>query len=672
MRIKTLKLENFRQFKGVNEITFSCDPKKNVTVILGNNTFGKTTLLQAFHWCLYDKVNFEQRSDFLLNYELAEEMKNGESANVEVEMKVVHGEVEYTITRTQNYLCVNDYPMRQDYNEDKKPNAEKKYSKVKVFYKIANGETLPVRASKIEEVINDILPENLASYFFFDTERVSNISNRKDVSVAVKGLLGLSIIDNALKHLGDRAKKITVIGRFYGKMDTEGDDKSQKLLQQIHDAEEKRARIAEQIEECKTQITKYEEKKESLNAILRENEVTSKLQSRKEKLERALLEEKQNLAKQMENFLKTFNACSIMFFAQPLLKKVDEILQTAKFEDENFIDLNKTVIQKILNSGRCICGRKFKQDDSAYKHLEKALNTMPQESMSNGILRYREKVNTFSNLAAQTFSNIERDFSVVLNSRKKICELEDDIESISEQISGKENVQLYTAELENISRKLLELNNKKDRLNQEDGIQRNEQERFQNAYDEIIATFQANQEIMNFMDYAEKIREVLDAEYKNKEAFIREKLEIEVNKIFAQMYSGKRRVVIDDSYNVRLFAAVSKTEIESGESEGASRVKNFAFIAGLVALAKNKIVIDNEKKQINLSEEPYPLVMDAPFSNADEVHTTNISEILPKIADQVIMFVMQKDWKYAEPVLRERIGKQYFLEKISETLTKIK
>lgn len=297
---------------------------------------------------------------------------------------------------------------------------------------------------------------------------------------------------------------------------------------------------------------------------------------------------------------------------------------------------------------------------------------MPQESMSNGILRYREKVNTFSNLAAQTFSNIERDFSVVLNSRKKICELEDDIESISEQISGKENVQIYIAELENISSKLLELNNKKDRLNQEDGIQRNEQERFQNAYDEIIATFQANQEIMNFMDYAEKIREVLDAEYKKKEAFIREKLEIEVNEIFAQMYSGKRRVVIDDSYNVRLFSAVSKIEIESGESEGASRVKNFAFIAGLVALAKNKIVIDNEKKQINLSEEPYPLVMDAPFSNADEIHTTNISKILPKIAEQVIMFVMQKDWKYAEPVLRERIGKQYFLEKISETLTKIK
>ena len=31
--------------------------------------------------------------------------------------------------------------------------------------------------------------------------------------------------------------------------------------------------------------------------------------------------------------------------------------------------------------------------------------------------------------------------------------------------------------------------------------------------------------------------------------------------------------------------------------------------------------------------------MDAPFSNADETHTANISKVLPEIAEQVIMFV---------------------------------
>ena len=84
MLIKTLRMENFRQFRGTTKVDFSCDPNKNVTIILGDNTFGKTTLLQAFNWCFYGKVNFDQRPDFLLNYELSEEMRNGEQQIVEV------------------------------------------------------------------------------------------------------------------------------------------------------------------------------------------------------------------------------------------------------------------------------------------------------------------------------------------------------------------------------------------------------------------------------------------------------------------------------------------------------------------------------------------------------------------------------------------------------------
>ena len=70
-----------------------------------------------------------------------------------------------------------------------------------------------------------------------------------------------------------------------------------------------------------------------------------------------------------------------------------------------------------------------------------------------------------------------------------------------------------------------------------------------------------------------------------------------------------------------------------------------------------------------LGSEPYPLVMDAPFSNADETHTTNISKVLPEVAEQVIMFVMQKDWNYAERVMNDRVGCRYRLEKESETCT---
>lgn len=64
--------------------------------------------------------------------------------------------------------------------------------------------------------------------------------------------------------------------------------------------------------------------------------------------------------------------------------------------------------------------------------------------------------------------------------------------------------------------------------------------------------------------------------------------------------------------------------------------------------------------------------MDAPFSNADEIHVENISKILPEVAEQVIMFIMHKDWKYAEKVLGPKLETMYELDKQSETYTIIR
>ena len=48
MLIKKLVLHNFRQYIGTQEIEFSTDSERNVTVLIGVNTSGKTTLVRAF------------------------------------------------------------------------------------------------------------------------------------------------------------------------------------------------------------------------------------------------------------------------------------------------------------------------------------------------------------------------------------------------------------------------------------------------------------------------------------------------------------------------------------------------------------------------------------------------------------------------------------------------
>ncbi len=255
--------------------------------------------------------------------------------------------------------------------------------------------------------------------------------------------------------------------------------------------------------------------------------------------------------------------------------------------------------------------------------------------------------------------------------KNRIKKCEDELQKIRDQIIGKENMHQYETELSDIRMRLRDLHAKKDRLNRDDGAQKNDIERYKKIYDSLTAVSGKNRQAMELIAYAESIKEWLDETYKEKELTIREDLEAKVNEIFERMYHGHRRVVIDSKYHVELLTTIAEKEIAAGESEGSNRVKNFAFIAGLVALAKGKIVTDNSENGINLSSEPYPLVMDAPFSNADETHTANISKVLPEIAEQVIMFVMQKDWNYAEPVMNQRVGRRYHLNKISETYTRL-
>lgn len=659
MLIKTLRMENFRQFRGTTKVDFSCDPEKNVTIILGDNTFGKTTLLQAFNWCFYNKVNFDQHPDFLLNYELSEEMRNGEQQIVEVEITVLHDGTEYVITRTQRYTCANG-----NVRGESVPN-------IKVSYKQEDGQTESVKAAQVDNVINNILPEDLSTYFFFDTERVSSISTRKDVAEAVKGLLGLSIMDSAIKHLGDRAKRATVIGKLYGSMDLDGDAKAQEALNRIQTAEEKRNAIAGQLEDCASQISQYDARKEQLDAILRDNQTTTTLQKKKEDLERRISLERKALSEAITQYFREFNAGSLAFFAQPLLSTASAFLKEVKVDDKGIRDLTKPTIMELIKRGRCICGQEIRDGNEAYQHLMAELAYVPPESIGNTVRHYKERLSSFSRPAERTYSSLDERYRAILRSKNRIQEWEDEHQTIGTQISGKENMRRYEQELADIRVRLRDIHAKKDRLNRDDGALKSDIDRWKKLYDSLTAVSEKNRQAMELIAYAEEIKGWLEETYKDKELTIREDLEAKVNEIFERMYHGHRRVTIDAKYHVELLTTVSDREIAAGESEGSNRVKNFAFIAGLVAMAKGKIITESSENGINLSSEPYPLVMDAPFSNADETHTANISKVLPEIAEQVIMFVMQKDWNYAEPVMNDRVGKRYHLNKDSETCTHI-
>lgn len=667
MLIKSITLNNFRQFKGKQTVIFSTDVDKNVTVLLGDNTFGKTTILQAFNWCLYGVADFPKDSnpDFLLNLEVANEQAGvQQKCEVYVELILEHKDTEYIVLRKQAYID-RAYGNWNALN-----------SQLAVSYK-ENGITKQVREGEERNIINGILPQSLSGYFFFDTERVSDISTRKDLSEAVRGLLGLAAVGNARKHLGARTQKATAIGQWNCSLDLAGDDRAREAQETISRETDKIESLKSEIENAEHELETLNSQKEKIAEILRDNQSTAELQRQKQALEISLESEKQELDDANKNFLGLFSSNTVSYFALPLADRAQELLMNANVDDRGIRDMTEASIRDIIKRGRCICGAPIVMPENgnlgneAYQHIIDELKYVLPAHLGTAIMSFKDLVAADRRNLAQFYPTIEQMYKNIQKHRDTIAKIEDDIVSIEKSIYGKENMSSYEADMNRIKADIKRMNDKKERCNRDIGACESAINSAQKVYDGLVSASDRNRRLIIYLAYAEKICNWIDETYAEKEQEMRSRLQEKVNDIFSRMYHGQRRVQIDNQYHVTLFAQLNGKEVVTGESEGLKRVKNFAFIAGLVDLAKEKASLGKNNETITWNNEAYPLVMDAPFSNADETHIKNISGVLPEVANQVIMFVMEKDWQYAESVMNTHVGKFCTLKKYSESYTEI-
>lgn len=668
MLIKQIVLQNFRQFKGKQELVFATASNQNVTVLLGDNTFGKTTILQAFNWCLFNEADFPKESnpDFLLNLDLAEE-KAGMEQKLEVYVKLIleHNDTEYTILRKRPYVdrgYGNWVPLQ---------------TQLAVVYK-ESGLTKPVREGEEQQIINSILPKSLSGYFFFDTERVSDISTRKDLTDAVQGLLGLAPVANARKHLGSRTAKSSAIGYWNAALDLGGDERAKEAQATIESESANIELMQKQISNADHELEALNAQKAKIEETLRENQSTAELQRSKQDLEKKLKTVQAELEEFSQLFMDSYNTTAITYFMLPLMDRAEKCLADANVDDRGLRGMTEASIRDIVKRGRCICGAKIEASDDgqtgndAYMHILEELAFLPPAHIGTEIRNFKQLIETERRGIAQFYLLAEQQYKEIQKKRTEIANTEDQIARIDDSIFGKENMSSYEADLTRIKENMKAFQEIKASCNQKIGASRNAIESAQKVYDGLVTASERNQKLIRYLAYAEKICEWIDESYAEREQQMRNKLQERVNEIFGQMYHGQRRVQIDKQYHVTLFSQVNGKEIITGESEGLKRVKNFAFIAGLVDLAKEKAIIGRSAADaVSWENEAYPLVMDAPFSNADETHIKNISTVLPAVANQVIMFVMEKDWQYAEPVMTGRVGKYCKLKKFSESYTKI-
>lgn len=255
MLIKSIEFKNFRQFKNTR-FSFSIDPKRNVTVILGDNTHGKTTIVRGFLWCLYRENQFDDK--ILLNEDVSNSLAPGKGTiDVKVTVEIEHGDYDYVITTKESYT--------------RSPNTENivVYNKAQTSLlrtPISGGNTEPIYGDSAIVEIEKILRRELSPYFFFDGEsnKIDDISAKSNLNEAITDILGMRKKEQLLSYY-DTKYSDNVITRFNNKLVVKDEGVGASLSERLEETRD-------QFEANEKELKEIDEQVELLNEQLRQKE----------------------------------------------------------------------------------------------------------------------------------------------------------------------------------------------------------------------------------------------------------------------------------------------------------------------------------------------------------------------------------------------------------------
>lgn len=656
MLLKSLKIKDFRQFKGIQKIDFSMDKFQNVTIVMGDNGTGKTTLAQAFTWCLYGETSFEDK--ILLCRSTSLKMQPESEENVRAEISLIHNEIEYTIISDQKY--------RKDINNVIKPIGQRSFQ---IAFKNEDGTRDFINQLETDMRMKEILPKELSKYFFFDGERIESMSKEikrgrsQEFANAVKSLLGLSAYTAALTHLHGRGNN-NVLSVYEHSYDATSNNKIAEYSNKLAEISENIDKIDNRILEIDAEIEITQDKISNLTERIAKNKSSEELARQKADLKKKYDNTDLLRNSQIKSLLQSFNSFAPSYFSKRLIKDSLELLSSAEKLDKGVPNINDETIRYLINRKKCICGKEIIVGNDAFIELTKLLEYIPPKSIGNLISEFINTCDTKSKFVKDYFEDFKNKFKTIREIDEEKIDYKDLIDKIDKQLENLESVGGLQAELSQYEKHLNELQSEIRSISQEKGVYLTKQKDLEAYRKELANKDNSNRKIEIYKAYTKYIYEDLFNKYSIEESRMRTNLQNEINEIFRNIYNGGFSLSLDERYNIQINVIDQSADIfddvETSTAQNISII--FAFIAGVIKLARKS----QEDSNILLTSEPYPLIMDAPLSAFDKKRIKTVCDILPEVAEQVIIFIKDTDGDLVNEFLGNKVGNRFYIDKYNE------
>ena len=370
MKLIRASFENFRMLRDL-EVEFSQDSDRPLTVIRAANESGKTTLLHGLRWALYgDEALPGKRSGFRLHPIDWDVEANGRRvpvvATVDFETTTYNPAVRTLRGVQRRYRIVRASADVIHAAGGSRPHAPRPTT-VKLF-QLTNAGAQPVDAP--ESQIRELLPPELSGVFFTDGDRALSFiaadaplsKKRERVQDAIRSLLGLEVIEDAIRHLRNaaaetnrKAKRITTGGRLEG------------VVSRLENLNEEWEALQESLVDAKTQYSAFDDAARRVDRRISdalEKGDKEALSQRREGLRREIGRLEHEMAKASKSHSELFRSQGVAAdILAPTLSRAMAQLDALR-EEGRIPNTTIPVLQDRLAAGTCICGEGLAADQA--------------------------------------------------------------------------------------------------------------------------------------------------------------------------------------------------------------------------------------------------------------------------------------------------------------------